>query len=73
MTSSEGPTVVVNGETRALGDRPVEALLRSVGHDPASPGIAVAVNDSIVPRSEWRSRALRNGDRVEIVGAVQGG
>lgn len=36
-------------------------------------GIAVAVNSELVPRSTWRSVRLREGDRVEIVGASQGG
>jgi len=38
-----------------------------------SRGIAVAVNDQVVHRSAWNARELREGDRVEIVRAVQGG
>lgn len=36
-------------------------------------GVAVAVNDEVVRRSTWPERELRDGDRVEIVRAVQGG
>lgn len=36
-------------------------------------GIAVARNAEVVPRSRWASAALRPGDAVEILGAVQGG
>jgi sulfur carrier protein len=36
-------------------------------------GVAVAVNDTVVPRREWHARMLAAGDRVEIVRAVQGG
>jgi sulfur carrier protein len=36
-------------------------------------GIAVAINQSVLTRAEWASTALRAGDRVEIVSAVQGG
>ena len=36
-------------------------------------GIAVAVNQEVVPRREWASTPLRPGDRIEIITAVQGG
>jgi sulfur carrier protein len=39
----------------------------------ASAGVAVAVNDSVVPRGLWGSTSVRPGDRVEVVTAVQGG
>jgi sulfur carrier protein len=37
------------------------------------PGIAVAVNASVVPRTEWAARPLCNGDRVLVIHASQGG
>ena len=36
-------------------------------------GIAVARNAGVVPRSQWHSTALADGDDVELVTAVQGG
>jgi sulfur carrier protein len=36
-------------------------------------GIAVAVNAEVVPRSAWATSALCDGDRVEVLRAVQGG
>lgn len=35
--------------------------------------IAVAVNDAVVPRNSWGKRRLEEGDRIEIIRAVQGG
>jgi sulfur carrier protein len=66
-------TITVNGEVRAWEEGTVETLLRALGLDPDRPGIAVAVNEEIVRRHDWGSHALRTGDRVEIVGAAQGG
>ncbi len=64
--------VVVNGEPRELdtGARVahVVAVLRA---DPT--GSAVAVNGEVVPRSAWPTGALADGDRVEVLTAVQGG
>jgi sulfur carrier protein len=49
----------------------VDALLQtlSVRRD----GVAVALNDDVVPRTEHASRTLQDGDRLEIIVAVAGG
>ncbi len=36
-------------------------------------GIAIAVNDAVVPRSIWSSHALAPDDRVLVIQATQGG
>lgn len=36
-------------------------------------GVAIAVNNSVVPRSQWDDHALEEGDAVEIIRATQGG
>jgi sulfur carrier protein len=36
-------------------------------------GVAVARNSEVVPRSQWHSTALTEGDDIELVTAVQGG
>ena len=65
--------VVVNGQDRTLDESGIDGLLRALGHDPRRSGIAVAINDEVVPRAHWRRREIVDGDRIEIVGAVQGG
>jgi len=40
---------------------------------PNATGVAVAVNEEVVRRSGWPAWELRDGDRIEIVRAVQGG
>jgi sulfur carrier protein len=39
----------------------------------AQSGIAVAVNGEVVPRGSWPDTRLTDGDRVEVVTAMQGG
>lgn len=39
----------------------------------SSRGVAVAVNDAVVPRAEWPAHRLREADRVTIIRATQGG
>lgn len=68
------PTLRVNGEPREVpADLTVRALLAHLGRDPDQPGVAVAVEDRVVRRAEWPATALRDGDRVEIITAAQGG
>jgi sulfur carrier protein len=63
----------VNGQSRVLGSAPSlqELLTLEVGACPQ--GLAIAVNDEVVPRSTWSKHRLVEGDRVLIVQAVQGG
>jgi sulfur carrier protein len=36
-------------------------------------GIAIAINNSVVPRAEWNSRSISVNDKVLIIKATQGG
>jgi thiazole synthase len=49
----------------------VQALLASRGI--AANAVAVAVNGEVVPRSQWQSVALGEGDQVDLVKVVAGG
>jgi sulfur carrier protein len=63
--------VTVNDESHEVDEQmTVAALLECLGFP--EKGIAVAVDWSVVPRSEWET-ALTDGARVEVVTAVQGG
>ena len=63
--------VRVNGEPREIAPCSVAALLAELGA--SAEGVAVAVNGTVVPRSERAERPLREGDRVEVIRAVGGG
>jgi sulfur carrier protein len=63
--------LMVNDEELEVDDgTTVSGLLDSLGFPDR--GIAVAVNWSVLPRSQWDS-AVPAGARVEVVTAVQGG
>ena len=48
-------------------------LLEQLGFKTDVKGIAIAVNLSVIPRSEWESMLINTGDEVEVIGAQQGG
>jgi len=64
--------LVLNGEAVDVPDGAtvLDVLLRAGRSDV---GVAVAVNLSVVPRTEWAARRLADGDRVDVVTAVGGG
>ena len=66
--------VELNGEDveLAAGATVGDALAAAGVREPAR-GVAVAVAGEVVRRSEWGTRALAEGESVEIVQAVQGG
>ncbi|CAB0672191.1 sulfur carrier protein ThiS [Corynebacterium diphtheriae] len=37
------------------------------------PGIAVAINQRVIPRSQWDTTTVTAGDHLDILTAVQGG
>ncbi|MCM3265255.1 MULTISPECIES: sulfur carrier protein ThiS [Streptomyces] len=65
-------TVSVNGEPRQVAPgTSLDAVVRSLTAAPS--GVAAALNETVVPRARWASTPLRDGDRVEVLTAVQGG
>ncbi|AWL37943.1 MULTISPECIES: sulfur carrier protein ThiS [unclassified Streptomyces] len=65
-------SVSVNGERRAVAaGTTLEALV--AGLTSAHSGVAAAVNEAVVPRGRWAATTLAEGDRVEVLTAVQGG
>ena len=65
--------LTVNGEPATVAADAIPDLLRALGYDPEQQGVAVAVNAEVVPRSQWAESKIADGDRIEIVGAKQGG
>jgi sulfur carrier protein len=61
----------VNGAFEAL-EPTITALLAAKGLNETR-GLAVALNETLVPKSAWGVTALAVGDMVEIVRAVGGG
>ena len=64
--------ISVNGESREVTPGvALDAVVRSLTAAPS--GVAAAVNETVVPRTQWTSTSLSEGDRVEVLTAVQGG
>ena len=66
--------LTINGEAREVECvHNLAELIASLALPGAERGIAVAVNDGVVPRSQWHDTSLAAGDSIEVINAVQGG
>lgn len=66
--------VTLNGEPANLRDAAtVEDAVVASGAPEPHRGIAVAVDGEVVPRGAWEATPLAEGQRVEVLRAVQGG
>jgi len=64
--------IYCNGEPHGLpATSTLEQFLQTIGC--ARPGVAVAVNDAIVPAMRWPTTLLNEQDRVLVIQAAQGG
>lgn len=63
--------LMVNGETKEFSPVSVTGLLAELGIDPLR--VAVELNRSILPKAEYETTSLNDGDSIEIVHFVGGG
>ncbi len=69
-------TIYINGEPRERVAETVDALFRLEAEESGieSPqGVAIALNGRVLRRRDWDETPIADGDRVEIVRAMQGG
>jgi len=62
----------LNGAAREVDDgTTLSAMIEAIAG--STRGSAVVVDGEVVPRSQWSGYALRPGQAVELITAVQGG
>lgn len=69
--ASQPKSFTLNGEPHRSDAATVEALLEELKLHGRR--VAVMVNDAIVKRAEFATRAIAEGDRVEVVSLIGGG
>ncbi len=64
--------IVLNGNPQTVSDGLTVSQLLEWLAIPAK-GVAIAVNEEIVPAGQWGERLLEDGDAIELVTVMQGG
>lgn len=67
----EAVTIIINGEPKQLEVSTLGSLIAALGMK--ADRVAIELNHSIVPRTQWESTSLQDGDKLEIVHFVGGG
>ena len=66
--------IKVNGETKSVSSGlTLQQLLLHLEIDPSRPGIAIAINQEVVLRTEWEETEIQPDNEIEIIRAAQGG
>ncbi|GJE19130.1 sulfur carrier protein ThiS [Methylobacterium marchantiae] len=68
--------LTINGKPREIEAADLSALFRIEAGEAGieSPqGIAIALNGTVIRRRDWDTTPVAEGDRIEIVRAMQGG
>ena len=63
--------VKVNGKELEVSGKTISELLIQGNYKPSQ--VAVEINEEILPKAEYESTAVKDGDVVEIVSFVGGG
>ncbi len=64
--------VFLNKESIEIDSNKLIILLQETGFAEKT-GIAVALNDMVVPRSKWETKKLSENDQVTVITATAGG
>ena len=65
-------TITLNGKSRSVPSvSTIAALVRELNLIPAA--LLIEHNGLALHREEWNSRALREGDKIELIRVVAGG
>jgi sulfur carrier protein len=65
--------ITINRESFLLPDAGVLSDVLPLLDIERPDGIAIAVNDNVIPRGDWQQYRLRADDRVFVIRATQGG
>ncbi len=63
--------IILNGVEQSVSSTNITALIDELSID--SRGIAIGLNNSVVPRNQWDTHSLCEGDSIVVVSAVFGG
>ena len=66
--------IKVNGETKEVSPGlTLHQLLLDLEIAPSRPGIAVAIDQEVIPRTQWEEVEIQPDSEIEIIRAAQGG
>ncbi len=65
--------VLINNKSISLSDNEVLSSAIQALELSSSSGIAVALNNQVIPKTEWERTGLNQDDKITIISATAGG
>jgi sulfur carrier protein len=65
--------VFINDQKHSVNEQTTVAEMMKYMEVKSNKGLAVAVNETIVPRDDWQTTNLKDGDKVLMIRATSGG
>jgi sulfur carrier protein len=68
--------LIINGQERECASYNLAEVWReetSGTHLASAKGFAIALNGAVIRKDQWQNTSIADGDRIEIVRAMQGG
>ena len=67
-------TILLNGQAQNFStDSNIYDVVEFCCGSPVPQGVAVALNQMVVPRQNWRETLVSDGDEIEVLWASSGG
>ncbi|MFR9649978.1 MAG: sulfur carrier protein ThiS [Rikenellaceae bacterium] len=63
--------IIFNGEQTDINSTHISELLEELSIE--SKGIAIGLNSRVIPRTQWSTQQVVEGDQIVVVSAVFGG
>ena len=66
-------TIFINDEPTEFEQSPTILEILAYHQVVELQGIAIAINDEVIPKANWEKTALQKNDRLMLIRATQGG
>ncbi len=63
--------IIVNNQPQSVSAQNITSLTEELSLE--TKGVAIALNNKVIPRSEWGVTPIVDGDKIIVVSAVFGG
>ncbi len=65
--------VLINNVQQLLPDDATVSLVLQTLQIVSDKGVAFAINNTVIPRSDWQTCSISEGDKITLIKATQGG
>ncbi len=63
--------ITVNNHSQSVSAQTITSLIEELSLE--TKGVAIALNNKVIPRAEWGATLIVEGDKIIVVSAVFGG